>query len=269
LTIFIKGGFLILIVMYFYKYHGAGNDFIIINNLNNEFVIENEFIKKLCHRRLGIGADGLMLLNKSQNYDFEMQYFNSDGFEGSMCGNGGRCIVAFAKKNGLINEFTKFKAIDGEHEAYIQSDNSVKLKMSDVENITSNEKYYFLNTGSPHYVVFVDNVAEIDVFNKGKQIRYSSEFSPAGTNVNFAEICENYIKIRTYERGVEDETLACGTGTVATALSFALKTNLNGKSVNLKTLGGDLKVYFNKKENVFTDIWLEGPTEFVFEGSFE
>ncbi len=252
--------------MHFYKYHGAGNDFIIFNNLNDEFKIDNKIIAKLCHRRFGIGADGIMLLNKNQNFDFEMKYFNSDGFEGSMCGNGGRCIVAFAKKIGIINDYTKFKAVDGEHEAYVYSDNSVKLKMSDVENIISTEKYYYLNTGSPHYVEFVDNITKIDVFNKGKEIRYSQQFSPYGTNVNFAEIKVHFVKLRTYERGVEDETLACGTGTVATALSFAMKTNFTGKSVKLKTLGGNLKVHFNKKEDIFTDIWLEGPTEFVFEG---
>jgi len=252
--------------MIFYKYHGAGNDFIIFDNRNSEFTINQQFINKLCNRRLGIGADGLMLLNKSEVYDFEMVYFNSDGNEGSMCGNGGRCIVAFAKKIGIISEYAKFKAIDGEHEAYIFKDNSVKLKMTDVQNITKTNNFYFLNTGSPHYVQFVENIDKINVYEEGKKIRYSQEFSPEGTNVNFAEISEKHIKIRTYERGVEDETLACGTGTVATAISFAIESNFHVNCVDLKALGGNLKVYFRRTENSFSDIWLEGPTEFVFEG---
>lgn len=252
--------------MKFYKYHGAGNDFIIFNNLDNSFLIDNNFIRKICHRRFGIGADGVMLLNRSQNYDFEMQYFNSDGYEGSMCGNGGRCISAFAKKTGIIKDHAKFRAIDGEHEAFVYSDNSVKLKMSDVENIITDENYFFLNTGSPHYVEFVDDVDKKDVFSEGRKIRYSQKFLPGGTNVNFAQIFENYIKLRTYERGVEDETLACGTGTVATALSFALKTDLQRNSIDLKAQGGDLKVYFQKTPTGFTNIWLEGSTQFVFEG---
>lgn len=255
--------------MFFYKYHGAGNDFIIINNFTEQFVENKQFIQHLCHRRFGIGADGLMLLNKSEKFDFEMKYFNSDGLEGTMCGNGGRCIVAFAKKNKLINNFTKFQAIDGQHEAYIFDNNIVKLKMSDVESIKNIDKNYFLNTGSPHFVKFVEDIEKVDVVKEGKKIRYSKEFSPAGTNVNFAQIAENHIKIRTYERGVEDETLACGTGTVATALALALKTNSIDNQFTLKALGGELKVFFSKNDVKFTDIWLEGPTEFVYKGEIE
>lgn len=252
--------------MKFFKYHGAGNDFIIIDNRKNDFINDEKIIQKLCHRRFGIGADGLMILNSSNKFDFEMKYFNSDGKEGSMCGNGGRCIVAFAKKIGIIQNSAKFLAYDGLHEAFINENNIVNLKMSDVKDITFGEKYYFLNTGSPHYVEFVENLSDFDVFTKGKSIRNNLTLFENGTNVNFAEIENTYVKIRTFERGVEDETLACGTGCVATALAYTVKTGSENNFVNLRALGGDLKVTFEKKGNCITNIWLEGTTEFVYDG---
>jgi len=252
--------------MKFFKYHGAGNDFIIVNAINDNFNLSSEKINELCDRHFGIGADGLMILKKHDEYDFEMIYYNADGKEGTMCGNGGRCIVAFAKKNELIENYTKFLAIDGEHEAYIDEDNIVKLKMQNVENIEINSNYYFLNTGSPHYVEFVENIDNFDVYNIGKKIRHKQLFSPNGTNVNFGEIENNFLKIRTFERGVENETLACGTGTVALAISYALKLQTTESPIYVKALGGDLKVFFEKQNNKFINIWLEGPTKFVFLG---
>jgi len=255
--------------MKFFKYHGAGNDFVIINGITENVALDQITINNLCNRNLGIGADGLMFIKKSQNFDFEMIYYNSDGYEGTMCGNGGRCIVSFAKKLNLINNYTKFIAIDGQHEAYIDDNNIVKLKMQNVENVEVNQNYFFLNTGSPHYVEFVENLDDLNVYQLGKKIRNSQPFAPKGTNVNFAEIKDNYLKIRTFERGVENETLACGTGTVALAISYAIKNKLAKSPINITALGGDLKVYFEKNNDFFENIWLEGPTKFVYSGEIE
>lgn len=254
----------------FYKYQGAGNDFILINNFSGnseDFSIEQ--IQKICNRRFGIGADGIMILKKHAEYDFEMDYYNSDGSGGTMCGNGGRCIVAFAKKLGMIKKYTKFLASDGMHEAFIDENNSVKLKMSDVENISKTGEDYTCYTGSPHYIKFEDEIINKDVFFEGKQIRYADEFKAEGINVNFVKAEDDKtLSIRTYERGVENETFACGTGAVASALIFAEKNHLNSAEITVNVKCGILKVSFKKNNKSFENIWLTGPAEFVFEGDF-
>lgn len=256
--------------LHFYKYQGTGNDFILIDNRKNEIQLNSEQVKSLCDRRFGIGADGLMLLELEPGADFKMVYFNSDGNQSSMCGNGGRCITAFAKKMGLINDRTKFIAIDGVHEAVIH-DGFVSLKMNDVKSIENNGDHYFLNTGSPHYVKFVEDVNSYNVFEEGKKIRYNERFSEEGTNVNFIEKKDDSVFVRTYERGVENETLSCGTGVTASALVAAINGAASGKNYcKISTLGGDLRVKFDKVlETNFYNIWLEGPAEFVFEGQIE
>ena len=255
----------------FYKYHGTGNDFIIIDNREMLFDRKRtDLIKKLCDRRFGIGADGLMLLQNKPGYDFEMVYYNSDGNESSMCGNGGRCIVAFAKSLGLVTEKARFVATDGEHEA-VAKDNWISLKMNDVPVIEKSDDFYFLNTGSPHYVKFVKNIKDFPVFEEGKKIRYNNRFKEGGTNVNFVEIQDGALFVRTYERGVENETYSCGTGVTAAAIVAAIETiSTQGNSCDIKTLGGNLRVRFNNHSNKqFNDIWLEGPAAFVFKGEVE
>jgi len=254
----------------FYKYHGTGNDFIIVDNRNHSMKFENRLIKNLCDRKSGIGADGFILLLDHLKLDFEMKFFNSDGNEGSMCGNGGRCIVAFAKKIGLINQYTQFQTIDGAHKAKIDSKNWVKLKMQDVLTIEKGEGYYHLNTGSPQYVTFVDNVHNVDVYREGRKIRFNERFKKEGTNVNFVQTLGNTIFVRTYEQGVEDETLSCGTGIIASAICSVIKNKSDKNTYRISTLGGNLKVNFQKKSGKeFKNIWLEGPTSFVFYGHIE
>ncbi len=254
----------------FRKYQGAGNDFIIIDNRNGKFDYQNTtLISFLCHRRFGIGADGLMLLENDPEYSFKMRYYNSDGKEASMCGNGGRCISAYAAETGVITyaDHFIFNAVDGIHEASYKN-GMVELKMQDVNSINIKENAYFLNTGSPHHVTFVKDLAALNVFEEGKAIRYSNEYKAEGTNVNFVNIlANNEIHVRTYERGVEDETLACGTGAVASAICTAIQLN-EGNDFKIKVEGGDLRVSFDRvNNNHFTNIFLEGPATFVFEGS--
>ncbi len=255
----------------FYKYHGAGNDFILIDNISGELNNLSDYkIQKFCHRNFGIGADGLMVLKHHKKFDFEMEYYNSDGSGGTMCGNGGRCIVAFAKKLGIINSYTKFIASDGVHEAFIDENNIVKLKMSDVNELIKLKNGYTSYTGSPHYIRFEDNIKNIDVYSEGKKIRNSPTYKEEGINVNFVKIEDkNTISIRTFERGVENETLACGTGSVAAALCFANINNDTSGEYVIKARGGTLKVSFEFTNNIFTNIWLEGPTAFVFEGNID
>jgi len=258
-------------IITFDKYQGAGNDFILIDNRNNQIKnLKPETIQFLCDRHFGIGADGLMLLNNHDKYDFEMSYYNSDGSGGTMCGNGGRCIVAFAKKLGIISEHTRFIASDGLHEASInETGDYVKLKMADVENIEQIDNDFFIDTGSPHHIEFDNDIFLLDVYAKGKEIRYSERYRKEGTNVNFVQITNNGIKIRTYERGVENETLACGTGSVASAIAYYKKYNPNKQSVKVKALGGELEVSFKEEKNKFTDVYLSGPAKFVFNGKIE
>jgi diaminopimelate epimerase len=255
----------------FQKYQGTGNDFIIIDNYHIQSpVLSAKEIKKLCDRHFGIGADGLMLLSKKEGYDFEMLYYNSDGNESSMCGNGGRCLVKFAHDSGIHKSKYHFIATDGEHEAEIDLDGTVSLKMKDVDKVEYHNNHAILNTGSPHFVKFAQEVKDIDVVDSGRGIRYSSQFEEEGINVNFVEtLDEDSIYVRTYERGVEDETLSCGTGVTAAALLSA--HNENGfNTVDVKTPGGNLSVEFNKADDEhFTDIWLCGPAVLVFKGEVE
>ena len=255
----------------FYKYQGTGNDFIILDNRDGQIpALTTKQISKLCDRRFGIGADGLILLGKKEGYDFEMIYYNADGNESSMCGNGGRCLVKFAYSMGIIKTTYKFYAIDGDHEAEIDNDNIVRLKMKDVDHVEHHSSYMLLNTGSPHFIKFANDVANIDVVETGKEIRYSKHFTKEGVNVNFVEtLDEDSIFVRTYERGVEDETLSCGTGVTAAALVSA--HNENGfNRVEVKTPGGHLSVEYNKiDEQHFENIWLCGPAELVYTGEIE
>jgi diaminopimelate epimerase len=256
--------------MDFYKYEGAGNDFILMDDRNNAFPEnDNDLIRRLCDRRFGIGADGLMLLRSEPGYDFRMIYFNSDGKAGSMCGNGGRCITALAFRLGIIRDKASFIAADGEHLAELTADEYVRLKMTNVKQIETGEGYTFLNTGSPHYVIFLTNLSAIDVFGEGRKIRYNERFREIGTNVDFVEDHGKWISVRTYERGVENETLACGTGVVASAICTSVyrKSPDGIFSLPVKALGGNLMVSFLKKQQSFSDIWLEGPATFVFTGT--
>jgi diaminopimelate epimerase len=225
-------------------------------------------ISELCDRRFGIGADGLMLLQNSEESDFEMLYYNADGLPGSMCGNGGRCIVAFAKKLGLIENMTTFTAMYGIHKATLNSlGNWVSLRMIEVDKIENDGDDYVLNTGSPHYVKQIDNLKDYEVYEKGKEIRNNSTYRQNGINVNFVQKEDEGYFVRTYERGVENETLACGTGATAVALAMAKKNNLLGNViVPIRVMGGSLTIRFDATENEFTNVFLEGPATFVFEG---
>lgn len=254
------------IQIHFYKYQGAGNDFIIIDNRAQKIALNTEQIARLCDRKFGIGADGLMLLEEEHPYDFRMVYYNSDGNESSMCGNGGRCIVAFARKLSLVNESTHFIAIDGEHKALLHSDTYVTLDMNDVTEIRDFGTHCILNTGSPHYVLWRDHIEDIDVFTEGRAIRNMQEFMPKGINVNFAKAEGNHIQVRTYERGVENETLSCGTGVTACAIA-ASGTASGSFSYDISTPGGQLQVSFAKKTPRHAiSVKLSGPATFVFEG---
>lgn len=252
----------------FFKYQGAGNDFVLIDDRSGLFDSKNEkLIRELCDRRFGIGGDGLMLLQDTNNFDFRMVYFNADGKEGTMCGNGGRCIVAFARDLGLIDKETVFLAVDGRHEASIQ-DNQVRLGMVNVDHYTMDGEAFVLNTGSPHYVQFVDDVAHLDVDQLGAEIRNAPTYVEQGINVNFVEqeADGNYF-VRTFERGVEAETYACGTGAVASAMSVALQSGMdNAFSIPIRVLGGALRVEFQKQGHHFSNVFLLGPAKRVFTG---
>jgi diaminopimelate epimerase len=253
----------------FYKYHGAGNDFIMIDCRDStESMFTTEIVHSLCDRHFGIGADGLILLLKSNGNDFRMKYFNSDGKEGTMCGNGGRCITAFARDLGLISDKAEFTGIDGLHHSLILENGLIRLRMKDVTEVSRLGDGYLMDTGSTHFVVFRDNTDETDVFGEGRRTRYQQRFGIAGTNVNFVQkLTENSFRIRTYERGVEDETLACGTGAVASAISSYIENGTDKTSYLVQARGGSLSVSFTpKNDGSFTDVWLEGPAEFVFRG---
>jgi diaminopimelate epimerase len=254
----------------FYKYQGTGNDFIIMDNRDKRYdSLTRQQVAFLCDRRFGIGADGLMLLNRHPDYDFEMKYYNSDGRESTMCGNGGRCLTQFAYDIGIDKTSFSFLAVDGPHEANI-NEKVVALKMNDVNQVRHDHGDYILNTGSPHYVQFTNDVMHLDVYKKGKEIRHNKEFEKEGINVNFVEQTEltDRIIVRTYERGVEDETFSCGTGVTAAALVSA-HNDSGFNRVEVKTKGGLLSVEYEKKGDTFKNIWLSGPAVKVFSGTIE
>lgn len=254
----------------FYKYQGTGNDFVMIDNREPKLSKnDTKLVKHLCDRKFGVGADGLILLEHSEDPedDFKMVYFNADGNESSMCGNGGRCLVAFAKFLGIVENSARFTAIDGVHEATV-SEEIVSLKMQNVGKVQREDTYSFLDTGSPHHVIFSENIADIQVKAEGAAVRYSELYKEnGGTNVNFVEkLAEDTFAVRTYERGVEDETLSCGTGVTAVAIAAHDSKQTHANTVKLKTPGGELAVKFEKDENGYQSIWLSGPAKQVFKG---
>jgi len=252
----------------FYKYQGTGNDFVIMDNRDGKIRLSTEQVSHICDRRFGIGADGLMLLGTAEGYDFSMVYYNADGREGSMCGNGGRCLTRFAYDMGIHKSSFLFTAVDGDHTASLSDNGWIHLKMKDVDTVTDHHGDFILDTGSPHYVKQSNDIKNLDVYEEGKEIRYSKDFAEKGINVNFVEkINDDEIFVRTYERGVEDETYSCGTGVTASALTFLQNNNLI--SVKVKTLGGNLKVYAEQNGNSFKNIWLEGPAKQVFKGKID
>jgi len=254
----------------FQKFQANGNDFIMLVDKETGIALTEKQITKLCDRHFGIGADGLMVLRNSDAYDFEMHYYNSDGKKASMCGNGGRSIASLAYSLGFAGKRMIFLATDGVHEAIIEKElvkgslYDVSLKMVDVEKVDKFSNYYFLNTGVPHYVEFVEGLSDMDVVTKGRQIRFDPRFADEGTNVNFVEIHSDRIEVRTYERGVEDETLSCGTGVTASAIAAFLKTGKKGLLVQAR--GGNFKVSFEQSDYGFVNVWLRGPAEKVFDG---
>jgi diaminopimelate epimerase len=255
----------------FYKYQGTGNDFIMIDNRDEVFPKnDTKLVEKLCDRRFGIGADGLILLENNGGTDFKMVYYNADGNPSTMCGNGGRCLVAFANYLGIIDNEAEFEAADGRHHATIDEHGIISLHMKDVNTVTVYENYVFLDTGSPHHVELVDDLPTLDVKHIGASIRYSGLYGTAGTNVNFVSQTDaDKFSVRTYERGVEDETLSCGTGVTAVAIAMKVLGKTDADVVNLVTPGGNLTVSFTQKSKQFTDVYLTGPAKFVFKGVAE
>lgn len=250
----------------FYKYQGTGNDFIFIDNRSLGFDKNNtQLVANMCDRKFGVGADGLILLEDHPAADFKMVYFNADGNLSSMCGNGGRCIVHFAKFLGIISSEANFEAVDGMHTATIDGE-QVRLKMNDVSDISIADNYVFLNTGSPHHVALVSQIELFDVYSEGKKIR-NLQYGTAGANVNFvAQNEEDTFSVRTYERGVEDETLSCGTGVTAVAIAMHATGKTTSETIGLKTPGGNLQVSFSKEDSMYTNVYLIGPAKQVFKG---
>lgn len=265
--------------LHFYKYQGTGNDFIVLDNREGHFSLDERIIAQLCDRRFGVGGDGLMLLENAPNYDFRMVYYNADGNESSMCGNGGRCLVAFAKKLGIFTQKTRFLAVDGAHEAVFLADNRVSLKMQDVQDVAMDGMDFVLNTGSPHFVRMVYDAKTVQVVQEGRKVRNSDRYKAEGINVNFVSRKGNGIVVTTYERGVEDETLSCGTGVTAAAIAAFLYQKMAAKKVHeygnmtdeqqveIETKGGALAVSFQlEPTGSLTNVWLTGAAELVFEG---
>ena len=255
-------------VIQFHKYQATGNDFVIIDNRETKLSFSREQVAAICHPKFGVGADGLMLIENHPSLNFHLEYFNSDGSQ-SLCGNGCRAAVQFASQLGLVNGSAKFTAFDGPHTAEILPDRNIRLKMADVTECRMIGEDYFINTGSPHYIKFVSKINDYAVYEEGKRIRYHEQFSPGGTNVNFVELQGNdTIYVRTYERGVENETLSCGTGITAAALAASLKGYKS--PVSIKTLGGALSVEFKSSQaGTFQEIYLIGPAKMVFKGQLE
>ena len=249
----------------FYKYQGTGNDFVMLDNRTKTFPKENiKIISHLADRHFGVGADGIILIENDDQFDFKMIYFNADGSE-TFCGNGGRCAVAFAKYLKIIDTETTFIAFDGEHFAAIKN-GIISLKMIDVDEIKVSEKSVFLYTGTQHHVELVDDLNEYPVFEKGREIRNS--YKEPGSNVNFVQqIDESTFRVRTYEKGVEDETLACGTGVTAVAIAMHKTNKTNSNLISLPVEGGFLEVSFTAENGVYKNVYLKGPAEFVFNGS--
>ncbi|GLR15705.1 diaminopimelate epimerase [Portibacter lacus] len=254
----------------FWKYQGTGNDFIFLDGRNDVSAIKDNtpVIARLCDRKFGIGADGLIILEEGSEHDFRMVYYNSDGSESTMCGNGGRCAIAFAKFIGLAKDSTVFDAIDGKHAGEILEDGWVELGMINVSKISNlKTNVYEMNTGSPHYVQLLKKGEALDIVDFGRKIRYNDQYKAEGINVNAAKMLENGISVETYERGVEDETLSCGTGVTACAIAYNEFMGNKGKnSVDVMTKGGQLKVSFMEKDGQYFDIVLSGPAVRVFEG---
>ena len=249
----------------FYKYHGTGNDFVMIDNRDGTIKLTSTQVKYLCTRRFGVGADGLILLENEKGYDFKMVYYNSDGNPSTMCGNGGRCLVKFAQDLGVIKDNAHFMAVDGAHKANIKN-GLIHLKMLDAKKGIYKDEGSFIDTGSPHHVVKVASAKATNVFTEGRRLR-NEVYGTEGANVNFIEkINDHTLEVRTYERGVEDETFSCGTGVTASALIAFQEGWVNTNAVNINTLGGDLSVEFNASENNFTEVYLIGPAVQVFKG---
>ncbi len=253
----------------FYKYQGTGNDFVIIDNRQDIFSKNNtKLIAHLCDRKFGIGADGLILLENHATLNFKMVYYNADGNQSSMCGNGGRCLVHFAKFLGIITSEATFEAIDGEHNASINEHGIVSLKMNDVSDIQSNDDYIFLDTGSPHHISLCDSLDTLDIQTEGAKLRHNL-YGKEGANINFVKpLKENNFSVRTYERGVEAETLSCGTGVTAVALAMHYSGKTHAEEVVLHTPGGQLKVSFRKTDAGYNEIYLIGPAVQVFKGTW-
>lgn len=254
--------------IHFFKYQGTGNDFILLDNMSGEYdKLSNQQIQRLCERKFGIGSDGLIKLNAGPEVDFEMEFFNPDGSK-SFCGNGARCAVKFARHIGVIKNETHFRAIDGLHIASITQENQVRLGMNEVKKIEEMDTDFVLNTGSPHYVTY--SKSEEEIVELGRRIRFSDSFKAEGINVNRVQKSDSgFISVETYERGVEDETLSCGTGVTACALVEMIRSGITDGSVNVKTKGGTLNVSAKRNGGGFEDIWLEGAANFVFEGVVE
>ncbi len=257
-------------LLQFYKYQGTGNDFVMVDNRTSFFPKQDtKLVAFLCDRRFGVGADGLILLENDDTLDFNMVYYNSDGNPSSMCGNGGRCLVAFAKELGIIEDAATFSAIDGLHTATIDETNIVSLRMQDVEEIKLKEAYSFLDTGSPHHVQVVKELNTIDIKKEGARLRYGL-YGQAGSNINFVEKeSEGRFSIRTYERGVEDETLSCGTGVTAVALAMHRTGAVETTTVQLNAVGGALEVTFEETGEGYRNIFLTGPAQLVFKGTIQ
>lgn len=253
----------------FNKYQGTGNDFVIIDNRSQFFPkSDTALIAKLCDRKFGVGADGLILLEEHPTVDFKMVYYNADGKESSMCGNGGRCMVAFAKALEIIDSQTIFEAIDGMHEAQIVDD-IVHLKMQDVLDIKTTANFTFLDTGSPHHVMMADDLETLDVKTEGAAIRYSELYGEAGSNINFVhQLGAAAFAVRTYERGVEDETLSCGTGVTAVALAMHKEGKTKATDISLAVEGGKLQVRFEPTSSGYKEVYLVGPAQLVFKGEW-
>jgi len=258
-------------ILPFSKYEGTGNDFILIDDRKLQFPANSELITRICDRHFGIGADGILLVQHSEGYDFGMNYFNSDGSHATFCGNGGRCIAAFAHQLGITGVTCRFKAADGVHHARIMENNgrimTVELEMQDAVIYNTDRSIYYMNTGTYHIVKFVKDPDNIDIIESGREIRYDARYEPHGTNVNFATVLKNELYVRTYEKGVENETLSCGTGVTASAIAASLQYGGNDFFVN--TAGGRLHVGFIREGNSFKQVKLTGPAKFVFEGKIE